>query len=34
MSLADLEIQRYYQSESKFKGYSHNNLPKTIMDGI
>ena len=32
-SLANLEIQKYYQNEAKFNGvYSRNNLPK-IKDG-
>ena len=29
-----LEIQKYYQNESRFNGvYSRNNLPKKIKDG-
>ena len=33
--LANIEIQRHYQNESKFNGFcSQNNLPKTIKDGV
>ena len=32
--LNNLEIQRYYQNETKFKGvYSRNNLPDIMKDG-
>ena len=32
--LANFEIQKYYENESRFNGvYSRNNLPKKIKDG-
>ena len=32
--LTNLEIQKYYQNESRFNGvYSRDNLPKKIKDG-
>ena len=33
-SLANFEIQKYYQNEPRFNGvYCRNNLPKKIKDG-
>ena len=33
-SLANFEIQTYYQNECKFNGvYSRNNVPERIKDG-
>ena len=28
-----MEIQKYYQNEPKFNGYSRDNLPNKIKDG-
>ena len=34
LPLTNLEIQKYYQNEPKFKGfYSQNNVPKIMKDG-
>ena len=34
-TLTNLEMQKYYQKETKFKGdYSQGNLPKTMKDGV
>lgn len=34
-TLTNLEMQKYYQKETKFKGdYSQGNQPKTMKDGV
>ena len=34
-TLTNLEMQKYYPSEAKFKGvYLQNNLPNTMKDGV